>query len=689
MKIEFINNRSPLYDQVKALGKKCAATLGFMPEGGFDDYAMAKSIITASDDGYLLGYLMFRQTSRYSRVAIAHLAIAPEYRHQGIHTKLLDALRERYQNSGAQGMVLSCRKDYKTASAMWANYGFIAKGTRRSRSLEKHYLTTWWYAFQQRDLFSIAYEASTKVRALMDLNVIVKLRDAEKGVVKLDPKEDPRCLLADWLVEETDLCYAPEVFNEINRDENLERMRETNIYITGAFTQAMVDAEKMKGVAKELKDILPGTTPNAKSDRNEVASCIVAEIPYFLTYDEDVIKMKKEIKERYGIEIFTPQEFFLKIDQLLHSEDYAPVLLKGVVFHTVTKLDAHGIQKHVKEFHLMGKHERKLDFENVVLGCVNAGGELYTVNAQENCLAFYGLCVSGDVATIHFLRIAEGSLKGSLLCQIVTNTLQECVAGGQRKIVVKERYLDDDQKDALLRYGFFAAEDWTFVKHVRNEVISQSEIGGMLCSEGLESKVENWSKEQMVRMELSFFPLKIRDLEIPTYIIPIRAYWAGQLFDSAISGENIFGAIPDKLWSIENVYYRHTKPLTETAPARILWYVSGHGYAGTHAKAVVGCSYLTEVHTGKGQDLFRRFKRYGIYDWEHIYDLCGGEKDEDIRALKFNHTELFKRPVSYAIAQKMLAQNGFKTPNTFAGPVKVNKKVFFDLYEMGKGMNLK
>jgi hypothetical protein len=171
---------------------------------------------------------------------------------------------------------------------------------------------------------------------------------------------------------------------------------------------------------------------------------------------------------------------------------------------------------------------------------------------------------------------------------------------------------------------------------------------------------------------------------MPCYIIPIKQYWAGQLFDSAISGENLFGAIPSKLWSIENVYYRHTRPITEEAPARILWYVSGGGKMGTHKKMIVGCSYLTEVHTGKGQDLFRRFKRYGIYEWEHIYELCGREKDEDIRALKFSHTELFKRPVSYAMAQQLLAKNGYKTPNTFAGPVQVSKEVFFDMYEMGK-----
>lgn len=79
---------------------------------------------------------------------------------------------------------------------------------------------------------------------------------------------------------ETDLCYAPEVFNEINRDENMERMRETSIYVTGAFTQAVVDAERMKEIATELKEVLPGTSSNTKSDRKQVASCIVAEIPY-------------------------------------------------------------------------------------------------------------------------------------------------------------------------------------------------------------------------------------------------------------------------------------------------------------------------------------------------------------------------------------------------------------------------
>lgn len=689
MTIEYINSHHALFPQVKQLGKKYAATLGFMPVGGFDDYGAGKCIITASEGDTLQGYLMYREVKRFSRVTIVHLVIDAPYRHNGIHTQLLDALRDKYKYSGLQGMSLNCRKDYETASAMWANYGFIARGTKRSRSLEEHYLTMWWYGFhQQRDLFSLAYEESTKVRALMDLNIIVKLRDAEKGVAQLDPKEDPRCLLQDWLVDETELCYAPEVFNEINRDDDLERMKETTYYVTGAFIQAPVDAEQMMTIAQELKEYLPGNSLNTKSDRKQVASCIVAGIPYFLTYDDDVIKKKAEIKAKYDVEIYTPQEFLLRIDQLLHSEEYTPVLLRGVAFHTLVKQDAAGLKENVSRFLNIGKRERKTNFENTVMNCVNNEGQVFTVNSQNDVLAFYGEVEGEDVTTLCFLRIADGPLKGSLLCQIVTNTLQECVHDKKKQIVIKEQYLDDDQKNTLLRYGFLVQKDGTFVKHIRNEVVSKGELSRVLTDAGINAQAVPTTAEQMVRMELVFFPLKIRDMNIPTYIIPIKSYWAGQLFDNVISSEMLFGAIPTKLWSIENVYYRHTNPIREKAPARILWYVSGGGKQGTHKKMMVGCSYLLEVHTGKGQELYRQFKHYGIYEWQHIYELCGGEKDNDIRALKFSHTELFSRPISYDDALVVLARHGYK-PNTFASPLQVSKDVFFDIYEIGTGMYLR
>ena len=671
MTIEFINDRHRLIPKVKMLGRKYAATLGFMPEGGFDDYARARCVITASDGDELMGYLMFRQTSRFSRIAIVHLAVDKPYRGKGVSTALLEALRERFHDSGATGMVLNCRKDYEKPSQMWERFGFIASGNHRSRSYDEHYLTTWWYDFHPRDLFTEVYEESTKVRALMDLNVILKLRDAEEEGVQFDPKEDPRCLLQGWLVEETELCYAPEVFNEINRDKNLKRAEKTQRYIKSAFTEVKVDAEAVKEICKELHTLLPGKTVNTISDRKQVASCIAAGLPYFVTFDEPLLKRKEEIEARFEVQIYTPQEFLLKIDQLLHREEYAPAMLRGVTMHTLKRQDAKGLKASKERFLYTGVHERKKIFENVVDGCVNSGGEMYTVRYQDKDVAFYGVTDDGDARTISFLRILDGPLKGSLFCQTVTDQLRECVAGKRKRLVMGERLLTQDERSMLQRLGFMPDDEGVMVKEIRDEIVERSEF-------------EPMSDEDLLQMEIRYYPLKIRDLDIPAYIIPIKALWAGHLFDNVISGENLFGADPSKLWNFENVYYRSRRPITEVAPARILWYVCQRKDSGTHSKAIVGSSYLTEVYTGSARELFRMLKHYGIYEWTDIKNtLCKEDDNKEIRALKFSHTELFPTVVGYDQVQKILVRNGYGK-NTFNSPVKVNGKVFMDIYEVGR-----
>ena len=672
MNIEFIDSSYPLYHAVKKLGRKYAATLGFMPSGGFDDYAARRNIITASEDGRLQGYLMYREVNRFSRVTIVHLAVDDTFRGKGVSTALIDALKKRFKDTGIAGISLSCRKDFEKPSEVWERNEFIAKWSRRSRSIEEHYLTTWWYDFNPRTLFSMMYEESSKVRALMDANIIMKLRDAGMDIKFKNAKEEPRCLLQDWLVDETDLCYAPEVFNEINRDKNIKRAQSTRMYVSSAFTQAMFDTEKKSLISKELEVILPGKTVNSVSDRKQVASCIAAGIPYFITYDKAVIKKRDEIKAGYDVEIYTPQEFVLRIDQLLHREDYSPLLLKGVAFHTVSQQDAINLSASIDDFLQKSDSERKLDFENTVNGCVNDGGKLFTVNYQEHKLAFYGIRDSTDTSTFDFLRLTEGALSASLMCQIVTDKMRECAKKKRKFIVIKEKYLLEEQMKFLTNFGFKQQTTGVFVKEIRNEIVTKDDL-----------QLGNLNNDDLVRMEMMFFPLKIRDLNVKTYIIPIRPFWAGQLFDNTISGEDLFGANPEKLWNFENVYYRHTKPITEVVPARILWYVSGAGESCSHSKSIVGCSYLTDVKTGKARDLFKMYKHYGIYEWKDVYELCNGEEDADIRALKFSHTELFTRPIMYESVQRILKRHGYKR-NTFASPLIVNNDVFVEMYENGR-----
>jgi ribosomal protein S18 acetylase RimI-like enzyme/predicted nucleic acid-binding protein len=676
MTIEFIDNRNRFFEDVKALGRKNSATLGFMPEGGFEDHARNKFIIIAHDGKTLAGYLMFRVVSRFSRVSIVHLCVSEEYRGKGVSTTLLNALKRKFEKV-YRGISLSCRTDFDYASSVWRNFGFVPREKVRSRSYEVNYLNRWWYDFNQPDLFSVAL--TSKVKALLDMNIIVKLREAENANY-VSPQEDPCGLLADWLIDETELCFAPEAFNEIDRDENLQRAARTRALLS-SFTQLQVDVEEQKKVVKDLEQIISGKSDNDISDRKQIASCIVSQTPYFITYDEGLINKRDIIEKQYSLQIYNPQEFIMQVDQLLHGEEYLPNQLIGVTSDYVSKPSPQELSNCVNRFWMQKEGEDKPTFNSLVSELINKNeGKLYVLKRHGDAIAFYGITEKKDSTDIEFLRICDKDICNALFFQIISEILKRILKSEKTQIVFKEKYITEKQKDILDKFGFVLQNN-LYVKYVYNIIVAKEEVSNIINQSYPSMTVDN-NDRLLLAVERKLFPLKIKGLNIPTYIVPIMPYWAGQLFDLTIAGEDLFGANPEKLWSFENVYYRHTKPITEKYPARILWYVSG-GDKYSHTKSIVASSYLTEVMTGKPKDLFHVNRRYGIYEWKDIYKLCDGDINTDIRALKFCHTEVFDYPVKFDKIQEILFSNGRKR-NTFASPVEINDIIFFQIYQLGK-----
>lgn len=683
MTIEFIDNTDRFFQDVKMLGKKNSATLGFMPEGGFEDHARNKCIIIAHNGKTLAGYLMYRVVSRYSRISIVHLCVNDEYRGKGVSTALLNALKEKYKKTH-KGISISCRTDYEYASALWRNFGFCPIDKIRSRSFEENYLNRWWYDFHQPDLFSTStssYESS-KVKALLDTNIIVKLRDL-KDNAPLDPTEDPSGLLADWLVDEAELCYSAEVYNEVNRDANQLRAKHTREFLPN-FTQIQFDSDEQRRIAAELEIIIHGNSENDISDRKQLASCIASHTPYFITYDEGILGKRDQIESNYPIELFNPQEFIIQIDQLLHEDEYLPNQLKGVIFHSVSKLNPTDMQICIDKFWKQNVGEVKNLFSSLVSQTINSDvGKLYTVKKQNEIIAFYGVSKETDKETIEFVRVANDASRNSLFFQIVFDVISNCLKENKEQVCIKEKYLDAEWETLIQKLGFFSKQQEGYVKYLVNKILSIREVKSIAQHYHLPFESDENDKAQLIKIENYLFPVKILGLNLPIYIIPIKSYWAGQLFDFSIADEDLFGADPNKLWGFENVYYRHTKPIKEIAPARILWYVSGGDKGFTRSKSIVATSYLVEVQTGKPKGLFRLYKHYGIYEWNHIYELCGKDVNQDIRAIKFSHTEVFEHPVSYEKVKEIFINNGRKE-NTFSSPVIVSESIYFDIYKLGK-----
>lgn len=679
--IDFINNKNKFFERIKELGKKNASTLGFMPQGGFEDYAKSKCIIIAYDDDKLMGYLMYRIVPRYSRINVVHLCVNDDFRGKGVSKQLLDALKDKY-NHQFRGIQISCRKDFIHATTMWERNGFISLKDIRSRSLDEHYLSLWWYDLKQPNLFENSLPLETKVSALLDTNIIVKLRDSQMGIT-LSPTENPEALLADWLTNETELCYAPETYNEIQRDRNTQRANSTRTFLAN-FKMVEVDSILMNKIAKELECIISGSSSNDISDRKQIASCIVSDTSYFLTYDARLLNKREEIEESYDIQIFNPQEFILQIDKLLHKEDYCPRSLKGVASHTISQSEPKHIQTFIRKFWLQRRGESKAEFHTTVFKIINvSSGRLFVVNQNDKAIAFYGTLDEQTSISLEFIRIIDSKIFLSLFSQVIYTIIKEGLNKGKTEFFVNEKFLTEYQVMILENIGFIKQINGKYRKYGDTQLVSLKKLPVLLKSKFNIQYKDIAENASLLDLEKMLFPLKIKGLDIPIYIIPILSFWAGQLFDSIIASEDIFGAIPEKLWSFENVYFRHTHPITEKAPARILWYVSADKYNSSRSKSIIATSYLTEVMTGKPKELFRINRRYGIYEWNNIANLCNNDIEKNIRALKFSHTEVFQHPIHLTHIKEIFLEEGQKI-NTFASPVLTSESIYFKIYKLGK-----
>ena len=143
---------------------------------------------------------------------------------------------------------------------------------------------------------------------------------------------------------------------------------------------------------------------------------------------------------------------------------------------------------------------------------------------------------------------------------------------------------------------------------------------------------DNYKNMSGLDLERSCSPL-ISDAAQNYFLIPIKPGFARNLVDRHLSSSDMFGGDPDVLLRWNNVYYRaasHHKMLT--APGRILWYVSGD------SKEIAAVSHLDEVVLDKPKELFRKFRRYGTFEWKDLYETCGGDITKKVMALLFSHT---------------------------------------------------
>ncbi len=688
MKIQIINHRHPLMSDVIILGKQNSKTLGLFPRDAYLDHAKKNFIFGAIENNTLLGFVLFRITYSKRIVFITQLCISDKHRGKGIAKLLLDQVKQKYCKL-LNGIGLSCRKDYTNATKLWESFGFKAVAQIRSRSKEEKYLIKWYYDFGNADLFSGSSQASYKVNALLDANIIMKLSDEIS-----ESNQEATALFADWLTDEADFYYAPESFNEILRDPDLTRAQGTRNFLQ-TLKSIQFDPIARDTINSELLSIITGTSENDNSDRIQLAECITSNLEYFITLDKKLLDKSDIIFERYFVRILRPAEFLMFIDHNSKPNDYRSLRFAGANYEycQATQIELNDLAS--SKWLNSAKNEKKhtlLDKLTKIVAEIQHSTIRLVKNNNNDCIAYFAATWESAILNVKVLRLIRLKISDVLFQQLIKDIMslakeKECFI-----VKIEEENLDENQHIILESFGFRQKKSIPTklniegVHHFNNLLVNHLLVKDYIETTEIIKALENVKDEYKDLIKLSIekqlFPVKLEDISIPVYIIPIKPYWASQLFDHHIANHSLFGSIPEISWNRENVYYRNVAPVSEIAPGRILWYVSSENKTKTgRESSIVACSYLEEVHIGSAKALYRKFKNYGIYEWKNILDLSKNQPDKEIKALKFIDTEVFKKPVSLSDVKKIFIQNG-KPENTFASPVKVSSEIFNSVYKI-------
>lgn len=685
-KIEVLS-RSEQLAPVAALYRKDSKTLGFFPFGAFEDHARKRQVFVAQTaTGECAGYLLYRVAK--NRASIVHLCVADACRGKGVGAALIDRLK--LETKHLAGIGLYCRRDFE-AHDKWPRYGFVAKNAKRGRGRDQAELTFYWIDHNHPDLFSRAEQEHDEDRlvVVMDSNVFFDLH--ERSTPESD---DSKALLEPWLQDTVELCVTSEMFNDINKAPT-DVIRRTSRAFATKYRELKTDGTAVKSVEKRLAELLTASVClRDESDIRHLAHTIAAGERYFVTRDADLIERAEPLYDIYGVSVLHPSALINELDTLQREEEYRPARLAGSP-HRDSLLKAEMLPAVIGAFRF--HEEKQSELEKTLNHFLAKPKDVeckISLDHKGNPLVLCATtCRSPTNPEVLSLRVSRDPLATTVARHVLHSALEDAARNAAGSVSVSDPNLGSSLVLALQELGFvFSGLKW--VKYVGGGILeaedlrscvtkqSQQISDSELCIRTIRTLDDYATRPESglaAQIEHLLWPAKVKGALIPTYIIPIQPRWAGHFFDVELSSQMLFGLKTELHLGIEGVYYRSPRGPRISAPGRILWYVS-QGEEKDGAMAIKACSRLEEVAIGAAKDLYRRFRRLGVYERKSVIATAGGNPEGVVMALRFAMTERFKTAVPLA----WLNAVGLK--GNFPGPREIEAEQFEKIY--AKGCNL-
>ena len=687
MVIEIIDKiDSEYFKKAVQLGDENSKTLGFLPYRAFEKYAVEKKLIGVFEKNSkrLMGYLLYRVS--FNKVTIVHCCVNSKYRNKKVALKLVSYLKEN--TKPYDGIRLSCRNDYGI-DRVWESLNFVPVREKRGKSKKGFPLTVWWYPHYQNDLISQIsdYEMSNKSVAVIDMNIFLD--------IKHEREEESLALNSDWLIGEAIIYYSREMLIEINRSQTAEQKKSSRQLLKNYNElPPFRDEKELIKVFKDLEKLISLNSINDKSDLNHIAYSILGGANYFITRDKDILKKSKLILIKYGLNICRPSDFITHLDENIQVSKYKPQRIVGTSINS-NNISSSDIELLVDTF--LFPLEKKYKFQKIIRDCLAypMHFELITIKKNEELLAFVVFDNRfKNKIKIPIFRFLKHNLKITLSKHLLFKAIFNSTNEEKTIIEITDEIIDQDIVQTIEESRFIHVGNcWKKIN--LQGVISEKEIISEIIKIGINKsdvqlilnqinfKSEKKSTKTFIKsynLERHFSPIKIKELEIPTFIVSIKPQWAEKLFDDkSIEKLPLFESRDELLLNRENVYYRSSSKKILKSPSRILWYISEN--KSTKCIGRIGAvSYIDEIFIDTPKKLFKQFRNLGVYEWNQIQKTAGG-KDE-LMAFVFSDTELFKKSISLKIVKEIVKDLEEKNFMPLS-PIEIKTETYLALYKLG------
>lgn len=300
--------------------------LGFFPAQLFSEQASKGNLLVAVTLGeggrsFYVGHLLF--DARHSKAKVLQIFVKPEARRYGVARRMLDRLKEHLTELHFISIYGNVAEDLSEANAFWERNGFYVQRTRPGGKTRNRTILVRCHELSSPQLFERSGITSTnpfgldfgaqtgKPIYLLDLNVLFDLRPRRaRHSAALDLFRAERhgaCQLAlsaelrDELVRTA--ANAPHsdpmhtwaaIFITFPRPPEADRRRLIEMLGTIVFPDRAQD--------KNYSD-------NDLSDLTHIATAIHHRLTGFITSDEAILAVAKQIDQMFGIHVISPLAF--------------------------------------------------------------------------------------------------------------------------------------------------------------------------------------------------------------------------------------------------------------------------------------------------------------------------------------------------------------------------------------------